>query len=75
MRALVQYVLKPITLIGALNWGLVGLFKFNLVEWLFGPMSITSRAIYVAVGIAAVVWILLWIFGTRSCACHIEHHN
>ena len=41
-------------LVGALNWGLVGLFKFDLVETIFGDMSALSRIVYSLVGISAV---------------------
>lgn len=49
-----------LALIGALNWGLVGLFKFDLVALIagglkFGEVNIVSRIIYVIVGIAAIV--------------------
>ncbi len=40
--------------IGGINWGLVGLFGFDLVATLFGDMSALSRIIYVLVGISAV---------------------
>lgn len=41
--------------IGGLNWGLVGLFEFDLVAWLFGGAgSILSRIVYVLVAISAV---------------------
>ena len=40
--------------IGGLNWGLAGLFGFDLVARIFGSMSIISRAIYCLVGLAAV---------------------
>jgi uncharacterized membrane protein YuzA (DUF378 family) len=40
--------------IGGLNWGLVGLFGFDLVASLFGAMSPASRLVYVLVGTAAV---------------------
>ncbi len=40
--------------IGGLNWGLVGLFNFDLVAFLLGPMSVLTRITYVLVGIAAV---------------------
>lgn len=40
--------------IGALNWGLVGLFGFNLVSYLFGFMPLLEKAVYVVVGAAAV---------------------
>ncbi len=49
------FVLSVILLaIGGLNWGLVGLFNFNLVSTLFGDMSILSRIVYVLVGISAI---------------------
>lgn len=40
--------------VGGLNWGLVGLFGFDLVAALFGPTSPLSRLVYVLVGTAAV---------------------
>ena len=42
-----------LAIVGGLNWGLVGLFKFDLVAAIFGNMSIVSRIIYTVVGIAA----------------------
>lgn len=47
-----------LVLIGALNWGLVGLFGLDLVALLFGSMSIVSRLVYVLVG-ASAVWVLV----------------
>ncbi len=47
----IAYVLL---VIGGLNWGLVGLFKYNLVDKIFGVESAISRIIYVLVGIAAL---------------------
>ena len=41
-------------IIGGLNWGLVGLFNFDLVATLFGEQSMLSRIIYVAVGLSAL---------------------
>ena len=41
-------------IIGGLNWGLVGLFDFNLVAAIFGEGSVLSRIIYILVGAAAV---------------------
>lgn len=43
-----------LTIIGGINWGLVGLFGFDLVAFLFGPMSMLSRIVYVLVGLSAV---------------------
>lgn len=41
-------------IIGAINWGLIGFFKFNLVDSIFGTMSILSRIIYALVGISGL---------------------
>ncbi len=43
-----------LTIIGGLNWGLVGLFGFDLVAFLFGPMSILSRIVYTLVALSAI---------------------
>lgn len=40
-------------LIGALNWGLLGLFNFNLVSAIFGSVPFLARAIYILVGLSA----------------------
>lgn len=52
-------VINKITLllliVGGLNWGLVGLFGFDLVAALFGEMSLLSRIVYVLVG-ASALW-------------------
>lgn len=42
-------------IIGGLNWGLVGLFNFDLVAFIFGGMSVLSRIIYTVVGLAALL--------------------
>ncbi len=44
-----------LVIIGALNWGLVGLFNFNLVSAIFGDMTFFTRTIYILVGIAAII--------------------
>ena len=41
-----------LVIVGALNWLLVGLFQFNLVDTLFGAASILSRLVYILVGLA-----------------------
>lgn len=40
--------------VGALNWGLVGLLNVNLVNWLFGSWPMVERVVYVLVGLAGV---------------------
>jgi len=43
-----------IAIIGAINWGLIGLFQFDLVAFLFGDMSWLTRIVYVLVGICGL---------------------
>lgn len=43
-----------IAIIGAINWGLIGFFRFNLVAFLFGDMSWLSRIIYALVGLCGL---------------------
>lgn len=56
MHKVKRYVLKPLLIIGALNWFLVGLFSFDLVAAIFGNGTMLTRAIYTIVGIAALVY-------------------
>jgi uncharacterized membrane protein YuzA (DUF378 family) len=53
-----------LTIIGGLNWGLVGFFKYNLVDSIFGSMSDVSRIIYALVGLAAIY--LIFVVGSFS---------
>ncbi len=48
------WVTCVLLIVGALNWGLVGLFNVDLVAWLLGPMSTATRVVYVLVGLAGV---------------------
>ena len=43
-----------LAIIGAVNWGLVGFFKFDLVAYLFGSLSLLSRIIYALVGLSGL---------------------
>ncbi|MFQ6759941.1 MAG: DUF378 domain-containing protein [Alphaproteobacteria bacterium] len=61
MRGLTTYVLEPLTFIGALNWGLIGLFGFDLVAWIFGSATTASSIVYSIIGVAALLW-LIWLF-------------
>jgi uncharacterized membrane protein YuzA (DUF378 family) len=56
-----------LVLIGGLNWGLVGLFHFDLVAAVFGKMTGVSRVVYTLVGLAAVVEIVAMV-GRRPSA-------
>lgn len=48
-------------IIGAINWGLIGIFNFNLVEAIFGGFAIISKIIYILVGISGL-WGIKLIF-------------
>ncbi|MCI8509708.1 MAG: DUF378 domain-containing protein [Lachnospiraceae bacterium] len=53
MKAL-DYTILTVVLIGAINWGLIGFFDFDLVSTLFGQMSLLTRIIYAVVGIGGL---------------------
>ena len=51
---LLDYTLLALVIIGAINWGLIGFFRFDLVAFLFGDMSWLSRIVYALVGISGL---------------------
>ena len=53
-----------LVIIGALNWGLIGLFNFNLVDAIFGTMSAISRIVYTLVGISGI-WCIKLLFADK----------
>lgn len=60
-----------IAIIGTLNWGLVGLFSFDLVAWICGgPATILARIIYVIVAIAGIWCISLLFHDTEEDHSH-----
>ncbi|MBQ9806355.1 MAG: DUF378 domain-containing protein [Clostridia bacterium] len=61
-----------LTVIGALNWGSIGLFQFDIVAWLCGGQSsLLSRVIYTVVGLAGI-WCISLIFRARESFDQIE---
>lgn len=51
-----------LSIIGSLNWGLVGIFRFDLVAWLFGSQdSLISRVVYTVIGLAGI-WCVSLLF-------------
>ena len=54
--SLIQRIALILTIIGAINWGLIGFFQFDLVAFLFGGQdAIISRVVYALVGIAGLI--------------------
>ena len=55
MKAL-NYIALSLVIVGAVNWGLIGFFQFDLVAFLFGGQdAIISRVVYALVGIAGLI--------------------
>lgn len=63
---MVHIVTFSLAMIGAINWGLVGLFGFNLVEMLLGSWPALVKLVYIAVGVSAV-----YVFATHQQDCKI----
>ena len=49
-----EWLALILVIVGALNWGLIGIFRLDLVATIFGDMSLFSRLIYSLVGVAAI---------------------
>ncbi|MBU3195230.1 DUF378 domain-containing protein [Clostridium algidicarnis] len=64
-----DFVALLLVIIGALNWGLIALFKFDLVASVFGTMSVFSRIIYGLVGISGIYAIS---FFTKDSHTHVD---
>ena len=62
----VHMVAGILVIVGALNWGLVGAFKYNLVYAILGSAPNVERVVYVLVGLAAIVMLF---------ACHCKKCN
>lgn len=54
MNRMLDYAALAITIIGAVNWGLIGFFELDLVAWLFGNLTWISRIVYALVGISGL---------------------
>ena len=58
---IIDTIALVLVIIGAINWGLVGFFNFNLVDTLFGSMTAITRVIYALVGVAGL-WCIKLLF-------------
>ena len=58
-------IITVLLIIGGLNWGLVGLLEFDLVQEIFGQ-GVFTRIIYTIVGISAICKIILWNMGEST---------
>ena len=63
--SIIQKVLLVITIIGGINWLLIGIFDFNLVSYIFMENEVASRIVYSIVGICSVINIALLFLSNR----------
>lgn len=50
-----QKICLVFTIIGAINWGLIGIFSFDLVTYLFGEMTFLTRTVFTIVGLTGLI--------------------
>lgn len=63
---MVDRIALILTIIGGVNWGCIGIFKFDLVAWIFGGQdAVLSRIIYTLVGLSAI-WCISLLFRSRE---------
>lgn len=60
-------IVGAVAIIGALNWGLVGLANFNLVDAIFGAGSVLSRLIYIVVGLSGLALLASYFMDCPAC--------
>lgn len=61
-----------LSIVGCANWGLVGIFQFDLVAWLFGGQdALLSRIIYTIIGLAGL-WCISFLFRRGRLGCDDE---
>ncbi|HUU56623.1 MAG TPA: DUF378 domain-containing protein [bacterium] len=54
-----DWVALILVIVGGLNWGLVGIFGFDLVAWIFGSVYFIARIVYILVALAAVYLVII----------------
>ncbi len=59
MGNVLKWIAMILLIIGGLNWGLVGIFKFDLVAAILGPMTLIARIVYALVGLSAIYVIII----------------
>lgn len=64
---ILDYIALILVIIGGLNWGLVGLFNFDLVATLLGSGSVLSKFVYGLVGLAAI-YTMVYLMKCGSCS-------
>ena len=60
-KSVISWIAWILVIIGAINWGLIGIFEWNLVDAIFGMGSIVSMIIYILVGVSGL-WMIYELF-------------
>ena len=70
---IVDKIALIVTIVGALNWGAIGLFSFDIVAWISGgPATILARIIYTVVALAGI-WCISLLFRTNENEVSAHH--
>lgn len=69
--SIINKIALVLIIIGALNWGAVGLFSFDAVAWLLGAGSVLARIVYVTIALAGL-WCISLLFDTDEE--HVRSH-
>ena len=71
---IVDKIALILVIVGALNWGGIGLFGFNTVAFLCGgPLTMLARIIYTVVGLAGLWCVTLLFRNTEDSTCRVPH--
>lgn len=70
--SILQKIALVITIVGAINWGLIGIFDYNLVDSLFGNASVLSRIVYITVAVAGLLNVALLFLRNNHRLMHEE---
>jgi len=54
-----DWIALILVIVGGLNWGLVGIFGFDLVAWIFASIYVVARIVYILVALAAIYMIII----------------
>lgn len=49
-----EWLAQTLLIVGGINWGLLGLFNFDFVAFLFGPLTFVSKIVYIMIGLSAL---------------------
>ncbi len=66
-KCIICKVVFILMVVGALNWGLVGILQMDLVTKIFGPMTLLSRIVYILIGASGVVSLLALFKDCPAC--------